>query len=911
MNKKRNLKLIVIVPLIIIMAVYFSVPMISKPIIESKLPDNMQLLKWDMKFLSFNKLCVNQLTVRIDLEAIKNEISIQNACINYFSRNIDIEKIITKSHEQLINLTLLKQRELNPISIAPIFLPKINLSSIEQLSKIGDLKIALLQSYYSTLDNITYNLLAANIELNRDSDATAKFSIKQIDINRRQGSKTKQKVLTGRLGINADSETIEVLFVDSNHNELVNLEFNQTLSQRSLDLTLASNLLLNQLKHFISKTAFDYLPSDSIKLEIIRDLISDKQHINLSTQFNPSKPHAEPVIFKLELLLTNFPKTNQVWLQIESELNGKPSLFEHLDLNELIQVDFNKISSVTNIKLSTSANKLKSINELSSVINIDQPNYQKNSDEASQIVANFDKFKISINSDKILPFNSFKSLIQAFSIQGKVAGEKFSSKFMSDGLELEIGKADFDEEPTLSIDFKLAKRDDYYHSSGSVKLSDFLSDMVTNNKSDSLNNKSENIKAALKGVLRWDDLSATFNTVDDKTQPKIHSSKFILNIEGSDLVTSKLDLTDFTFNSKASITDNKLIASGDFDISKSRLASIQLSSDDIFSVDRPISLVIKNPKIGNELISQLASSLISKIDSKNEISLAISKGTIEHSNRIKMGDKLNLESDLALHQFDLDINSVFLIGLNYQQSIKSLEPLNLSAELDIREVTFASGLLLSNISTTLAVKEKNSSAKLDKSKLGKINIEKNKSINISISNLKANIWNGQIQSQSIIIEKGNLKPSIINLKNIDLTELIFFLDMKGLYADGNIDIHIPIEQQNGKYIVKNGHFASNQPGIIKYDSGQEQADVEANIALHALQDFHYQKLDGTINYDKDGAYEIKLHLLGSNPSLYDGYPIDFSLNLSGELSDVFQSVFLTGDFEKSILERAKMNQLVP
>ncbi|MGB0495901.1 MAG: intermembrane phospholipid transport protein YdbH family protein, partial [Kangiellaceae bacterium] len=115
--------------------------------------------------------------------------------------------------------------------------------------------------------------------------------------------------------------------------------------------------------------------------------------------------------------------------------------------------------------------------------------------------------------------------------------------------------------------------------------------------------------------------------------------------------------------------------------------------------------------------------------------------------------------------------------------------------------------------------------------------------------------------------------------------------------------------QEKQYVVENGHFSSNRPGILKYDSGQNQEDVEANIALHALQDFHYDKLEGTINYNKEGAYEIKLHLLGSNPSLYDGYPIDFDLNLNGELSDVFQSVFLTGDFEKSIIEKAKLNKL--
>ncbi len=731
-------------------------------------------------------------------------------------------------------------------------------------------------------------------------------------------ARSKRTILRGDLNIKIDSETLELAFINSSNASVLNLEFNQTLSQRTLDLTLDANFLNKQFKNFMPKTKFDYLPTDRINIEINRDLILNEHNIIASTSFYQTNSENDIISLELMLSMKELHDADQIALQLSTELSGKTLnshqlLFEKFNLNGTSQFMFNKLTSAINANLTYSTNTLQFIDKLNGVINIDQPNIIKidSGEVKNKIQVRFDEFKISLNSNKRLPLDSFESLIEHVSIQGKITGKQLATKTVSDNLKLEIGKTDFDEEPTISIDFKLAKKGDTYHSSGKVKISDFLSDMVTTNKDDNLNYKSENIKSALKGVLSWDDLSVSLNVVDDKIRPNIHSSNFELNIEGNDLITSKLDLENFTFNSKASIVDNKLVAIGDFDISKNKLASIHLSSNDIFSNDIPYRLVVKNPKIRNELISQLANSLISKIDSKNEISLTINRGTIEHNNKIKMGDTLSLKSDLALHQFDVDINSIFLIGLNYQQSVNSLEPLKLSAELDIREVTFASGLLLSKISTTVVVNEKNFSPKLNKSKSNEFNIEKNRSINISISNLKANIWNGQIQSESIIIEDGNLKPSIISLKNIDLTELIFFLDMKGLYADGNIDINIPIEQQNRKYIVENGHFASNQPGIIKYDSGQEQVDVEANIALHALQNFHYQKLDGTINYDKNGAYEIKLHLLGSNPSLYDGYPIDFSLNLSGELSDVFQSVFLTGDFEKSIMEKAKMNHLNP
>ena len=919
MNMRRNFKLATLLLLLIITAVYFSVPFISKYLIERNLPVNIQLLKWDISFLGFNELCVKQATLKIDLKTIENKISIQNTCINYFSKNIAIGKIVTESQERQIKLKAINSQKIFPINIPPIFLPRIDLSSINHLGKIGKINIASFQSQLTTQDKVVYNLVASNItfKLTPDSEKSgsgqiANFNIKKVKIDRENNVKT--NIFHGEIDLKLNTETINLFLSDSNNKEILILEFNQTLSQTSLDLILDQKPLTELLKAFIPEEAINYLPSESINIEIVHDLILSEQSINFSSIFNQLDTLSEPISVAVELLISNQPISNKILLQLAAQLTGKDILFEVSDINESKQIKFNQFTSLTNVKLATSKNKLTSIDYLNNVINIDQLgiNEISHTENNNQVKASFNKLRLSVNSDSSLPLDSFKSIAQNISARGKITGKNLNSKIISDGFKLEIGKTDFDNEPTLSFDFKIDKQNDSYHSSGNIRISSFLADAVITNKPEHLKNKLENIKTALKGTLSWDNLSMTINSKSDKntnlnkTLPTIHSSDIKLNIAGSDLITSKLDLTDYTFNSKASINDNSMIATAELDISEHRLASIELTNKELFSKNNEFNLVVKNSKIQHKLISQLATSFLTKFDSKNETSLSINQGTVEHDNTIDIGDKLSLKSNLALREFDVDINSIFLIGLNYKQNINSLEPLNLSAELGVREVTFASGLLLSNISTDIDVTDLDDKDNQSnpKTKVGEIP-------SIVVSNLKANIWNGEIQSESIVIEEGILKPSTIDLKNIDLTEMIFFLDMKGLYADGDIDIHLPIAQQGKKYIVKNGHFTSNKTGIIKYDSGQEQIDVEANIALHALQNFHYEKLDGTINYDRDGAYAIKLHLLGSNPSLYDGYPIDFELNLSGELSDVFQSVFLTGDFEKSIIERAKMNQLVP
>ena len=69
-------------------------------------------------------------------------------------------------------------------------------------------------------------------------------------------------------------------------------------------------------------------------------------------------------------------------------------------------------------------------------------------------------------------------------------------------------------------------------------------------------------------------------------------------------------------------------------------------------------------------------------------------------------------------------------------------------------------------------------------------------------------------------------------------------------------------------------------------------------------------MDGTFSYnDKSGSYLLKIRLIGSNPELYDGYPIDFTFNIDGNLPGIFKSLFLSGSFEEAIMKSVKSDQI--
>ena len=68
----------------------------------------------------------------------------------------------------------------------------------------------------------------------------------------------------------------------------------------------------------------------------------------------------------------------------------------------------------------------------------------------------------------------------------------------------------------------------------------------------------------------------------------------------------------------------------------------------------------------------------------------------------------------------------------------------------------------------------------------------------------------------------------------------------------------------------------------------EAGGENVNLLLQALENFRYEELRLTIDGRTDGEMDVGLHIAGANPDLYDGYPIEFNLNLEGALANVLR-----------------------
>jgi hypothetical protein len=150
------------------------------------------------------------------------------------------------------------------------------------------------------------------------------------------------------------------------------------------------------------------------------------------------------------------------------------------------------------------------------------------------------------------------------------------------------------------------------------------------------------------------------------------------------------------------------------------------------------------------------------------------------------------------------------------------------------------------------------------------------------------------------------------IDQLSVSELFKIAGVPGLSGEGAISGTAPITLFPNGIIVDNAKFAADAPGVLQYDTKQapgalSTAGSSVGIALQALSDFHYKELIVTLNRKLTGDTDLGLHIVGSNPSFYNGYPVEFNLNLSGKLDEVLRKG-LAGYRLPSIIEE-RLNEL--
>jgi hypothetical protein len=148
----------------------------------------------------------------------------------------------------------------------------------------------------------------------------------------------------------------------------------------------------------------------------------------------------------------------------------------------------------------------------------------------------------------------------------------------------------------------------------------------------------------------------------------------------------------------------------------------------------------------------------------------------------------------------------------------------------------------------------------------------------------------------------------LRAEQLDLGQLLALTRMDGLSGDGSLDGVLPLRLSEGAAIVAGGELAATGRGVLRYAAGAAPSALQAggegvDLLLQALENFHYEALRITLDGRTDAAMDIRLHLGGANPDLYDGHPVEFNLDLEGDLANILRQGVASYQIPDRIRER--------
>ncbi|MGH6899461.1 MAG: intermembrane phospholipid transport protein YdbH family protein [Geminicoccaceae bacterium] len=180
---------------------------------------------------------------------------------------------------------------------------------------------------------------------------------------------------------------------------------------------------------------------------------------------------------------------------------------------------------------------------------------------------------------------------------------------------------------------------------------------------------------------------------------------------------------------------------------------------------------------------------------------------------------------------------------------------------------------------------------------------------LAVEQVRWQFAEGRIQAAPFTIGSADMRfATTLSAERLKLDEIFALTQLDGLSGEGTMHGTLPITVAGADAIIEDGELVSDRPGWVRYRPDQAPAAFEAagenvNLLLQALENFRYEELRLTIDGRTDAEMDVGLHLAGANPDLYDGYPIEFNLNLEGALANVLRSGLAGYQIPERIRER--------
>lgn len=144
---------------------------------------------------------------------------------------------------------------------------------------------------------------------------------------------------------------------------------------------------------------------------------------------------------------------------------------------------------------------------------------------------------------------------------------------------------------------------------------------------------------------------------------------------------------------------------------------------------------------------------------------------------------------------------------------------------------------------------------------------------------------------------------------LDLEELLADYPVEGLAATGRLAGHVPMTLRTDGFEIGEAALTAESPGVLKYYSETTKQALQGGgesveLMLQALEDFRYDELRIFASKDLEQNAELRFEILGNNPSVLDGYPFRFNINLSGNIASLMAAILQGLAISDDLIQRS-------
>lgn len=177
------------------------------------------------------------------------------------------------------------------------------------------------------------------------------------------------------------------------------------------------------------------------------------------------------------------------------------------------------------------------------------------------------------------------------------------------------------------------------------------------------------------------------------------------------------------------------------------------------------------------------------------------------------------------------------------------------------------------------------------------------------SKAELTLFTGEVWLKPGVLDLAKLPQEInVQIKNIQLKDILKAYPTEGLNGEGDIDGYLPITITKTGIDIKEGKLAARKEGYIKFNSPAIKAVGENNpnmkLVTDALENFQYSVLSSQISYDQGNAI-LGLQIRGKNPDIKDGQAVNLNINLQENIPALITTLQLTDRVSDVIQKRVQ------